>query len=241
MFRHYKKYLASLKTQKEIDDFQFLVMDEIIEGSTTTLDNFGIHRYFKTLHRKEIYGPIYQRYLDKIYPHRRYKKNRIPFSNICTECYSDCVHDFNTCVLVCSNCGVIQKHFGENRDIVDSSRHNRFDVIVSYKKEDHLNRCLDKIKKEDMSLAVKSDIRKMFLKIKNPLFHIYRGKRSNFLNYPYVIRKIIQIRKKELPSLYDKDYSKYFKKLNNKKRVKQHDALWCELCKKCNIKFYYTI
>lgn len=149
-----------------------------------------------------------------------YKKN-------CRECNGNVIIDNS--IFLCEDCGLFsEKNHVEYSKIIDNTRHNKFELINTYNKIDHLSRCLEK--HHSIPIYVKNKVLKMFRYIQKPLQEIYDNKRKNFLNYSYVVRKILYI-------IGHKQYCKLFPVLKSKKRIKQHDRLWDQLTKKMNLPF----
>jgi len=233
MFRDYNKRCKELKGA-ELDAFQLKVCDLIIAGCNEVPKYKDIRMYFKQYPKahREVYGKLYHEYKKRIGIENTYYNNirRSPQTH-CKYCNIIMIIDTESGNMVCSQCGLIDPFYYTVAHISDSN-HNRVNQIHTYKKEDHLNKCLDEC--PEMPLYIRNEIIKLFHAIKEPLFKIYKPSRNNFLNYPYVIRKLLQISD-------HCEYMKYFNVLKSLKRIRQHDALWYKLCKRRDLQYFPTI
>ena len=117
-------------------------------------------------------------------------------------------------------------------DCYDKTRCTNIQYQRHYAKSDHLQRCLKKHK--NIPFNVRKRLEYTFKKISLPLQNVYKDGRKNFLNYPYVIRKILELNG-------DKDYINQFPILKSEKRILEHDKIWYKLCKIMNMEFIPTI
>lgn len=125
--------------------------------------------------------------------------------------------------LVCEGCGRCYPVMTFCNELGWNDRNRTYPMYTRrYKKSDHLKRCL---KYKKIPYTVKQTIEQTFDRLSYDMQLICKGRRKNFPNYPFIIRKILRMMGKS-------EHVDCFGQLSSKRLREYHNGLWRELCEK---------
>lgn len=116
---------------------------------------------------------------------------------------------------------------------------------------DHVNTIIYKLtnkKPPQLEYEIEYELKSMFAKMQEPFVkykHLIKnskhGERSNFLSYPYVVRKLLEILSNRYQSKELLDMSKLFKLPKKNERIYEQDRVMVKICEELVWPFYQTI
>lgn len=226
-----KKHKSQFKKNKDEENLYYLnVMDLLIDSQKLNKKK-NIYDYFGNKNGFFHNDDLYNEYMFRVYGDT--SKKKLTYAKIektCKFCNIRLFYDNNSCKVVCPNCGYCIKRMVFDNSFNPKTHYIKYEK--NYKKTDHLSNCLKKRSK--IPTYIKNLIEYKFNELSFPMQKIYKNNRKNFLNYPYVIRKILEL-------LNQKKYMDYFPLLKSNKRIRQHDKLWRKLCIEMKWKFIPTL
>lgn len=99
---------------------------------------------------------------------------------------------------------------------------------------EHSSHIISKITKKPppvLSREKEEKIKQMFYEIQEPFLKYCPHERTNFLNYAYVLYKIMEILKLN-------EFKTYFPLLKSREKLRAHDEIWKKICADLGWNFY---
>ena len=205
-----------------------LVIDSIVKDKNTN-SNRGLFKYFKY----QGFLPSKDRleeYNQRVYGIRKPSDTKLK-KFVCDDCNIPKILNSESSHYVCELCGNSEVALYDPNPYESIGGYNSTVAPRKYKKVDHLNRFLRKCKQK-LDYPIICFIRDEFKRIVPHIETVCDrySKRSNLINYPYIIRKILRNSGKD-------EYLKFFPKMKSSKRIRGYDKIWREVCDLTGMKF----
>ena len=230
----FKKHKLNFKTNNEGENEYYLKVMDLLVSSTIPnkkKKKKKIHNYFNSTTGFYHDDELLKEYNFRVHGDTKGRKvTYIKKEKNCSSCGGQLFHDNENCHIVCTSCGLCKKNV-----VYDSTIDTEFNYIKydrTYQKSNHFSNCLKKCKR--LPEFHKNKIEEQFKEIEYPLHQIYKANGKEFLNYKFIIRKLLILNNL-------KQFLKFYPVLKSNQKVRVHDRLWFQLCEQLEMKYIATL